>query len=149
MISSFSSTWKKTKQSRLGVTGFRRPCPAAPLGLPCASSRRSDHAETRPAFAMAGLRPACGKPSADRQSARFFPTAPPMLGAGQRETKNSETEVKPPSRGLPEASRYAGGGLLVNTSKDTGPGSGRPPPRSGESPARADRGKRSALFGCS
>jgi hypothetical protein len=49
-------------------TKRKRPCPATP----CASSRRPEHAETRPP--LGGL----------RQSAHFFPSATSMLGPGQR-----------------------------------------------------------------
>jgi len=37
---------------------------------------------------LASLRPACGKPLADKQSARFCPAASPMLSAGQRGIQN-------------------------------------------------------------
>ena len=50
------------------------------------------------------------------RSARFIPFAPPMLGTGQREIqkpKALKTKSKPPSRGLSEASRLAGGATLV------------------------------------
>jgi hypothetical protein len=46
----------------------------------CASSRRTEHAETRPSYALASVRL--------KQSARFIPTAPPMLGAEQRDIQN-------------------------------------------------------------
>jgi hypothetical protein len=62
----FLSRERKRKQSRQGVTGFKRPCPASS----CASTRRPEHAETRFAQTVRAL----------------YPAPTPMLGAGQRET---------------------------------------------------------------
>jgi hypothetical protein len=59
-------------------TKRKRPCPA----YPCASTLRPERAETHPP--CGGL----------RQSARFFPSAPPMLGAGQRELKNHKVKSR-------------------------------------------------------
>ena len=63
---SFSSLWKKTEPKE------DTPCPASP----CASPLRPEHPGTHPP--VGGL----------RQSARFMPSAPSMLGVGQGEIRN-------------------------------------------------------------
>jgi hypothetical protein len=69
LVPSFSSPWKKTKQKKTPVSRLI-------LRVAAADGAR-------------GNSPACGKPSAGSdKSARFFPSAPSMLGAGQRDIQN-------------------------------------------------------------
>jgi hypothetical protein len=87
MISSFSFTWKENEakeNARVPLYPARRRC------------GRSARKLTRLRLGYGGL----------RQSARFFPSAPPMLGAGQWE---NQTYFKTLSTGQPDASRIAGG----------------------------------------
>jgi len=77
-----------------------RPCPA----YPCASSVRPERAETHPP--SLGLRRA--------QTVRaLFSVRPADARRGTMGKPKSANHFKPPSRGLPEASRSAGGASLV------------------------------------
>ena len=94
-IGSFSSTWKKTNQSRHGVTGFRRPCSASPGASPC----RIKHAETHP-------------PRASHQRVQtvraLFPIGSVMLGAKQRDETSAKIFIKQPPNTYPKRSALAG-----------------------------------------